>query len=63
MKDGESVYIKFNQSDKGCNWTIKIDWNMAGYPSPLLRNLNLCTVNDIRLLYDRATGTTSYQTR
>ncbi len=36
---------------------------MSGYLSPLLRNLNLCTVNDIRLLYDGATGTTSYQTR
>jgi len=24
LKDGESVYIKFNQADKGCTWTIKI---------------------------------------
>ncbi len=63
LRDGQSVYIKFNQADKGCNWNIKIDWAMEGYPSPLLRNLNLCTIDDIRLLYDRATGTTSYQTR
>lgn len=25
LKDGESVCIKFNQADKGCKWTIKID--------------------------------------
>ena len=36
---------------------------MEGYPSPLLRNLDLCTITDIRLTYDRATDTTSYQTR
>jgi hypothetical protein len=63
LKDGESVYIKFNQADKGCNWTIKIDWAMEGYPSPIIRNVNLCTIDDIRLLYDRSTGVTSYQTR
>jgi len=63
LRDGQSVYIKFNQADKGCNWTIKIEWAMAGYPSPLIPNVNLCTIDDIRLLYDRATGVTSYQTR
>jgi hypothetical protein len=63
LKDGGSVYIKFNQADKGCNWSIKIDWEMEGYPSPLIRNIDLCTVNDIRLLYDDKTGVTSYQTR
>jgi hypothetical protein len=36
---------------------------MEGYPSPLIRNVNLCTIDDIRLLYDRSTGVTSYQTR
>ena len=63
LKDGDSVYIKFNQADKGCSWTIKIDWAMEGYPSPLIPNVNLCTITDIRLLYDKASGTTSYQTR
>lgn len=63
LKDGDSVYIKFNQADKGCDWTIKIDWAMEGYPSPLLRNINLCTIDDIRLTYDKATGNTLYQTR
>ena len=63
LKDGDSVYIKFNQADKGCSWTIKIDWAMEGYPSPLIPNVNLCTITDIRLLYDKATGVTSYQTR
>jgi hypothetical protein len=36
---------------------------MEGYPSPLLRNINLCTIDDIRLTYDKATGNTLYQTR
>jgi hypothetical protein len=63
LKDGESVHIKFDQGDKGCRWTIKIDWALPGYPSPLIPNVNLCAINDLRLLYDRATGTTSYQTR
>ena len=36
---------------------------MEGYPSPLIPNVNLCTITDIRLLYDKATGVTSYQTR
>jgi hypothetical protein len=63
LRDGQSVYIKFNQADKGCSWTIKIDWAMEGYPSPLIPNINLCTIDAIRLLYDRSTGVTSYQTR
>ena len=63
LQDGQSVYVKFNQADKGCNWNIKIDWELPGYSSPLLRNLNLCAINDIRLTYDKATGNTLYQTR
>jgi len=63
LKNGQSVYIKFNEADKGCRWNIKIDWELAGYSSPLLRNLNLCGINDIRLLYDEKTGNTLYQTR
>lgn len=63
LKDGDSVYIKFNEADDGCVWNIKIEWAMSGYPSPLLQNVNLCTVSGIRLLYDNATGVTSYQTR
>jgi hypothetical protein len=63
LKDGDDVYIKFNQADKGCSWNIKIDWAMEGYPSPLLRNIDLCAIDDIRLTYDKATGATQYQTR
>jgi hypothetical protein len=63
LKDGSSVYIKFNEADDGCVWNIKIDWAMEGYASALLREVNLCTVTGIRLLYDNATGVTSYQTR
>ena len=63
LADGSSVYIKFNQADKGCSWNIKIDWAMEGYPSPLLRGINLCTIDDIRFTYDKASGNTMYQTR
>ena len=63
LPDGQSVYIKFNQADKGCRWSIKIDWAMEGYPSPLLRDVDLCSIDDIRLTYDKATNVTSYQTR
>ena len=63
LKHGQSVFVKFNEADQGCRWNIKIDWAMEGYNSPLLRNVNLCKVTDIRLLYDKKTGVTSYQTR
>jgi len=36
---------------------------MEGYSSPLLPDINLCTIDDIRLTYDRSSGKTSYQTR
>jgi hypothetical protein len=61
--NGQSVYIKFNEADEGCRWNIKIDCELPGYNSPLLRDVNLCKVTDIRLVYDKASGVTSYQTR
>jgi hypothetical protein len=63
LKHGQSVYIKFNEVDKGCRWNIKIDWEMPGYNSPFLPNLDLCKITDIRLLYDKKTGVTSFKTR
>lgn len=63
LHDGRSVYIEFTSDDEGCRWDIKIDWQQAGFPSPLLSNVNLCNINDIRLTYDNASGVTSYQTR
>jgi hypothetical protein len=63
LKDGDSVYIKFNEADDGCHWTIKLDWAMQGYPSPIIRNLNLCNVNDITLTYDKTTDVTTANLR
>lgn len=63
LRDGDSVYIKFSKSDKGCKWAIKIEWAQEGYPAPIIPNINLCEIDDIRFLYDEATGKTSYQTR
>jgi len=63
LKNGQSVYITFSEDDDGCRWNIKIEWELSGYGSPLLENVDLCKVSDIRLLYDRSNGKTYYQTR
>ena len=63
LRDGDNVYIKFGRADKGCRWDIKIEWAMEGYPAPMIPNINLCNIDDIRFLYDKSTGVTSYQTR
>lgn len=60
LTDGESVYVKFNNADKGCKWNIRIDWSDPGYPGVLWRNIDLCAVDVLTLKYDRATNTTSF---
>ena len=29
LEDGDDVYVKFNEADKGCKWNIRISWSMA----------------------------------
>jgi hypothetical protein len=59
LVDGGSVYVKFNNADKGCKWNIKIDW--ADEDSGVLwRNVDLCQVDVITLKYNKATDTTSF---
>lgn len=60
LDDGESIYVKFNNSDKGCKWNIRIDWADSGYPGVLWRNVDLCEVDELTLKYDRASNTTSF---
>ena len=35
LKDGDSVYVKFNTEDEGCKWNIRVDWADEGYPGVL----------------------------
>ena len=59
MADGANVYVKFNTADKGCKWNFKIDWADPGYPGVLWSDVDLCSIDEITLKYDRATNTTS----
>jgi hypothetical protein len=62
LKDGASVYVKFNGADKGCNWNIRVDWD--GYDSAVLwRGVDLCTVDVLTLHYDAASKTTSFTSK
>jgi len=60
LADGGSVYVKFNQADKGCVWNFRISWALEGYPDVLWRNVNLCNIDKITLKYDRPSDTTSF---
>jgi hypothetical protein len=59
LQDGGSVYVKFNNADKGCVWNFRISWAEAGYPDVLWRNIDLCKIDKLTLRYDRATDKTS----
>jgi hypothetical protein len=63
LANGGSVYVKFNNADKGCKWNIRIDWADAGYPGVLWKDIDLCTVDVLTLKYDRASDTTSIQAK
>ena len=59
LKDADSVYIKFNEADKGCKWTIRVTWE--GYTTAgLVNKVNLCEIDVITLHYDRSTNVLSY---
>ena len=60
LASGGNVYVKFNTEDEGCVWNIKIEWADPGYPGVLWRDVDLCKLTVITLLYDRATDKTSF---
>lgn len=60
LADGDEVYVKFNNADKGCKWNIRIDWADEGYPGVLWNNVDLCSIDVLTLKYNRATDTTSF---
>jgi hypothetical protein len=59
LADGGSIYVKFNTADKGCKWNFKIDWADPGYPGVLWQNIDLCSIDEITLKYDRDTDKTT----
>jgi hypothetical protein len=63
LKDGESIYVKFNNADKGCKWNIRIDWADEGYPGVLWKDMDLCAVDQLTLRWDKASNTTSFVTK
>lgn len=60
LANGGSIYVKFNNADKGCVWNFRISWADPGYPDVLWRNVDLCSIEKLTLRYDRSTDTTSY---
>jgi len=59
LANGGNTYIKFNTSDKGCKWNFKIEWADPGYPGVLWENIDLCSIDEITLKYDRDTDKTT----
>ena len=63
LSDGDSVDVEFKTTDKGCKWNIRVDWADEGYPGVLWKNINLCSISEITLHYERKSDTTSISTK
>ena len=59
LASGGNVYVKFNTADKGCAWNFKIEWADPGYPGVLWEGIDLCSIDELTLKYDRASDTTT----
>jgi hypothetical protein len=59
LANGGSVYVKFNEADKGCVWNFRISWADPGYPDVVWHEVDLCKVEKLTLKYNRASDTTS----
>jgi hypothetical protein len=60
LAEGASFPVKFSGADKGCTWNIKVTW--TDNSSSIFRNLDLCSINNVFLKYDKASDTASYTT-
>ena len=60
LGNGQSVYVKFNNADKGCVWNFRISWELSGYSDVLWRNVNLCQIDKLTLKWDRSSNETSF---
>ncbi len=63
LANGGNVYVKFNTADHGCKWNFKIEWADAGWPGVLWEDIDLCSIDEITLKYDKATDTTTALTK
>ena len=63
LPNGNSVYVKFNTSDKGCVWNFKIEWSDPGYPGVIWHDVDLCQITTMTLRYDRATDKTTAEVK
>ena len=61
LGNGGSVYVKFNNADKGCVWNFRISWADPGYPDVLWRNVDLCSIDKLTLKWDRNSNQTSFE--
>ena len=59
LADGGSRDVKFGTGDKGCKWNFKIEWADPGYPGVVRQNIDLCSIDEITLKYDRNTDKTT----
>jgi hypothetical protein len=58
LAEGQSVYVKFNNADKGCTWNIKVKW--TGYSEQVFfEGLDLCSISKATLRYDRESKKTT----
>jgi hypothetical protein len=60
LRNGGSVYVKFNTADEGCVWSFKIEWADPGYPGVLWKDVDLCKISTLKLRYSRSSDQTSY---
>ena len=58
IKAGERRQVTFKAPTTYCQADIQIGFSDGGAPA-VWRNLNLCTLTKIKLLYDRGTGLTT----
>ena len=63
LSNGGNVYVKFNTADKGCKWSFKIEWADAGWPGVVWEGIDLCSIDEITLKYDKASDTTTALTK
>ena len=63
LANGDKVVVKFGTGDESCKWNFKIEWADPGYPGVVWNGVDLCSVEEITLKYDRASDTTTAETR
>src|SRR6186997_441681 len=56
LGNGQKIYVKFNNADKGCVWNFRISWELSGYPDVQWRNVNLCEIDTLTLKWNANTN-------